>query len=158
METIFALLAICAENSQVSGKFPAQGQYTKLWFFLMCAWINHWVNNREAGDLKRHRTHYDVTVMMVMIREICLQTIILLTHCITWAFFQCYIISVSTRHVLMHRLGYSAIFGALTDAKFFVAEVFQRRTTPHLNTTYSIQPCMYLYVCVRVWHWLTFPM
>ena len=26
-------------------------------------WINGWVNNREAGDLRRHRGHYDVTVM-----------------------------------------------------------------------------------------------
>ena len=30
---------------------------------LICAWINGWVNNREAGDLTRHRAHYDVTVM-----------------------------------------------------------------------------------------------
>ena len=26
-------------------------------------WINGWVNNYEAGDLRCHRTHYDVTVM-----------------------------------------------------------------------------------------------
>ena len=26
-------------------------------------WINGWVNNREAGDLRRHRAHYDVFVM-----------------------------------------------------------------------------------------------
>ena len=32
-------------------------------FSLICAWINGWVNNREAGDLRRHRTHYDVTIM-----------------------------------------------------------------------------------------------
>ena len=32
-------------------------------FSLICAWINDWVNNNEAGDLRRHRTHYDVTVM-----------------------------------------------------------------------------------------------
>ena len=29
----------------------------------MCAWINGWVNNRKAGDLRSHRAHYDVTVM-----------------------------------------------------------------------------------------------
>ena len=28
----------------------------------ICAWINGWVNNRETGDLRRHRTHYDITV------------------------------------------------------------------------------------------------
>ena len=34
-----------------------------LMFSLICVWINGWVNNREAGDLKRYRGHYDVTVM-----------------------------------------------------------------------------------------------
>ena len=34
-------------------------------FSLICAWINGWVNNREAGDLRRHRAHYDVIVMRV---------------------------------------------------------------------------------------------
>ena len=35
----------------------------ELWFFLISAWINGWVNNREVGDMKRHRTNYDVTVI-----------------------------------------------------------------------------------------------
>ena len=26
-------------------------------------WINGWVNNREAGDLRRYRANNDVTVM-----------------------------------------------------------------------------------------------
>ena len=32
-------------------------------FSLICARINGWVNNVEAGDLRRHRVHYDVIVM-----------------------------------------------------------------------------------------------
>ena len=32
-------------------------------FSLICVWINDWVNNREAGVLRRYRAHYDVTVM-----------------------------------------------------------------------------------------------
>ena len=32
-------------------------------FSLICVWINGWVNSREVGDLRRHRGHYDVTVM-----------------------------------------------------------------------------------------------
>ena len=32
-------------------------------FSLIFAWINGRVNNREAGGLRRHRAHYDVTVM-----------------------------------------------------------------------------------------------
>ena len=34
-----------------------------LMFSLICAWIICWVNNREAGDLRRHCTHYVVIVM-----------------------------------------------------------------------------------------------
>ena len=30
-----------------------------LWY---APWINGWVNNREAGDLRKHRAHYDVIV------------------------------------------------------------------------------------------------
>ena len=34
-----------------------------LMFTLICVWINGYVNNREAGDLRRHRAHYNVIVM-----------------------------------------------------------------------------------------------
>ena len=43
-----------------------KGQWRRtLMFSLICAWINGWVNNREAGDLRRHRAHYDVIVMFI---------------------------------------------------------------------------------------------
>ena len=43
---------------------PHKGQWCgALIFSLICTWINGWVNNREAGDLRRHRAHYDVSVM-----------------------------------------------------------------------------------------------
>ena len=32
-------------------------------FSLICDWINDWVNSGVVGDLRRHRAHYDVTVM-----------------------------------------------------------------------------------------------
>ena len=57
-------MAICAWNSPVPGEFPAKGQWRgALMFSLICVWINDWVNNREAGDLRRYRAHYDVIVM-----------------------------------------------------------------------------------------------
>ena len=35
---------------------PHKGQWRRaLIFSLICAWINDWVNNRDAGDLRRHR-------------------------------------------------------------------------------------------------------
>ena len=64
METFSALLAICAGNSPVTGEFLAQRPVTRsIDISLICARINDWVNNREAGDLRRHRAHNDVTVM-----------------------------------------------------------------------------------------------
>ena len=45
-------------NSPYKGKWRGA-----LMFSLICVWINGWVNNGEAGDLKRYHTHYDVTVM-----------------------------------------------------------------------------------------------
>ena len=53
---------------------PLCGEFTSDWripctkagsvmFSLICASINGWVNNREAGNLRRHRAHYDVIVM-----------------------------------------------------------------------------------------------
>ena len=43
---------------------PHKGQWRgALIFTLICARINGWVNNREAGDLRRYRAHYDVIVM-----------------------------------------------------------------------------------------------
>ena len=45
---------------------PHKGQCRgALMFSLICVWINGWVNNREAGDLRRYYTHYDVTVMVL---------------------------------------------------------------------------------------------
>ena len=63
METSSALLAICAGNFQ--GHWRGA-----LMFSLICTWINHWVNNGEAGDFRRYRTHYDIIVMNY--RETCL--------------------------------------------------------------------------------------
>ena len=47
---------------------PLCGEFTGQWrgalmFSLICVWINGWVNNCEAGDLRRHRGHYDVNVI-----------------------------------------------------------------------------------------------
>ena len=65
METFSVLLAICEGNSAVPGEFPSQGQWREaLMFSLLCVWINDWVNNLEAGDLRRYLAHYDVTLML----------------------------------------------------------------------------------------------
>ena len=43
---------------------PHKGKWRRAFMFsFVCARINGWANNRKAGDLRRHRGHYDVTVM-----------------------------------------------------------------------------------------------
>ena len=54
MELFSALLAICAENSLVTGEFPAQRPVTRTFDF----------EHREASGLGRHPAHYDVIVMV----------------------------------------------------------------------------------------------
>ena len=59
METVSALLAICAVNSPHKGQWRGALMLSLIW-----TRINGWVNNPEAGDLRRHRAHYDVIVMV----------------------------------------------------------------------------------------------
>ena len=60
----FRVTGLLCGNSPVTIEFPSQSQWRgALIFSLICAWINRWVNNREAGDMRRHRGHFDVIVM-----------------------------------------------------------------------------------------------
>ena len=65
---------------------PHKGQWRgALMLSLICAWINDWVNNREAGDLRCHRAHYDVTVMQKMIQwNLIITWYIIMWYLITW--------------------------------------------------------------------------
>ena len=67
-------------TSHLCGKFTGHRwiPHTKatdaeLWclFVFICACINGWVNNGEAGDLRRHRSHYDVIVMLLEQHDYC---------------------------------------------------------------------------------------
>ena len=63
METFSALLAFGRGIHQL-GEFPAQWPVVRNFnVFLICNWNNGYVNNRDAGDLRRHRTHYDEIAM-----------------------------------------------------------------------------------------------
>ena len=54
METFSALLAICGGTHRSTVNSTHKGQWRgALMFSLICVWINRWVNNREAGDLRR---------------------------------------------------------------------------------------------------------
>ena len=55
---------LCGESTSHRWIPLTKASDAELWCFVWSApWINGWVNNREAGDLRRHRAHYDVIVM-----------------------------------------------------------------------------------------------
>ena len=61
--TLWAEIYRSPVDSPQKGRWP-----TALMFPLICTWTNGWVNNRDVGDLRRHRTHYDVTLMVYLFR------------------------------------------------------------------------------------------
>ena len=61
---MFCVTGFYAGNSPVTGEFPSHRPMARvLMFSLLCASTNGWVNNQDAGDLRRHRADHDVTVM-----------------------------------------------------------------------------------------------
>ena len=75
--TVLFLIMMTSSNgniSRVTGQFCVEftghrriprtkASDAELWCFFICIWINGWVNNRDADDLRRYRAYYDVTVM-----------------------------------------------------------------------------------------------
>ena len=63
MKTFCATGHLCGEFTGHRWIPRAKASDAELWCFKICAWINDCVNNGEAGDLRRYRAHYAVTVM-----------------------------------------------------------------------------------------------
>ena len=59
MEKLSALLALCVGNSPVTGEFPAQGPVTRSFGVFSDLLLNKRCS-KQAGDSRRHGTHYDV--------------------------------------------------------------------------------------------------
>ena len=117
METVSALLAICAGNSSVTGEFPTQRPVTRsfdVFLMLICDWINVWVNNRGAGVLRRHRAHYDVIVIKW----------ILLMHVFWMLYSYCFISVVSTVFIIVGILLLLIIIIGIILIIIFVSIVF----------------------------------
>ena len=62
---------LCERNPTVTGGFPHQGQWRATSMFsLICTWTNGSANNQDAGGVRRHGAHYDVTVMVCIVDEV----------------------------------------------------------------------------------------
>ena len=119
METFPALLVICAGDLTGPRWIPrTKASDAELWCFLICVWINGWVNNHEAGDLRRYRTplwhHCNVATSFVSPQRFDLyiwgRGSALHWYLISW-FFQCW----SRRFLKLLKLGAFII----SDGKLF---------------------------------------
>ena len=59
-------LVMGIHQSQLDSHNKGQWRET-LMFSFVCAWTKGWANNLYVGDLRRHRAHFDVTVMKIRI-------------------------------------------------------------------------------------------
>ena len=91
---IFRVPGLLCGNTPVTGEFPAQRPVTQSFgvFFDL-----RWANNGDAGDLRRHRAHYDVIVMFNT-RRLVYMYIYILLHSDTDAWVGC-IISDCDKHI-----------------------------------------------------------
>ena len=73
IEPFSVLLALCTGIHWSPVNSPHKGQWRgSLMFSLICVWTNGWANNRDAGDLRRHRVHYGVIVIFLF-NKLCIQ-------------------------------------------------------------------------------------
>ena len=94
METFSTLQTLCEGNPPGTDGFPWQRPVTRnsdTFFDVRCVWTNGWVNNRDAGDLKGHRAHFDITVMAYRTNEV--QTIFIRTFFSWYSLYRCNIYS-----------------------------------------------------------------
>ena len=64
METFSTLLALCAGKSPVTGEFPSKRPVTRSFDVFFNLRLKKVLNKqRDTGDLRRDRAHYDVTVI-----------------------------------------------------------------------------------------------
>ena len=92
-------MAICEGNSPVTGELSTRRPVTRSFdVFFVRSWINGWVNNGEAGDLRCHRAQHDVIVMICGALFIDADGVKSLHNSCKYA----YLIRQNTMHIIMH--------------------------------------------------------
>ena len=61
---------LCEEFTGMANSLHKGQLHEALMFSLICVWINGYVHNCEASDLRRHRAHYDVTAIWWHLQDI----------------------------------------------------------------------------------------
>ena len=69
IEAFSAILVLWEGNPSITGKFPSQRPFTQNFDVFFDLRANTQENNRNTGDFRRHRAHYEVIVMICCFPE-----------------------------------------------------------------------------------------
>ena len=150
MEIFSALLALCVGNSPVTGEFPHKGQWRgALMFSLIYVWINRWVNNREAGDLRRHGAHYDAIVMISLL-SISISAGTGIVVCRYWCVL-IYDIDTLFKRISLHQIMFKRILVSLKSAVNCVCPFTKRmRTQSIASIPLDCTLFTFLYIMIKI--------
>ena len=94
-----------------------KGQWcVALMFSLICTWTNGWVSNWDAGDLRCHCAHYDITIMMHILALCCVFIFLLLDN-----FYPLFSWQSKAKQSFMSHTTYTAM------SKFYILWLVQER-------------------------------
>ena len=155
-----ALLALCAGNSPVTDEFPAQRPVTRGFDVFFDLRVNKRLSKQsgEAGDLRRHRAHYDVIVMDISAHDINhddvesalapegLIQILMWRHCAVSISINCYYCLVNSAYTFVGSVLFSIYPNIIFVTWFFMLYSLQniiRRIWPEHIRTKSVEILIY---------------
>ena len=125
--------------------YPHKGQWHRaLMFSLICVWINDWVNNHEAGDLRCYHTHYNVIVMFSEIQFDGMKT---WEQVYTWLVLCCVYGGLTRGWDKM-----ADIFQMTFSDAFTWLKMYELRLSLHWNLTLRDQLQYPTFVEIMAWH------
>ena len=135
---------------------PHKGQWRgALMFSVICVWINDWVNNSEVGDLRRHRGHYDVIVMIIgnmpivkfTLHSIALVLCIVVSTWDNWSYTSW--LSCEAWSFSLHLMGHVGTIAAITGVDILAPYHFIEAATTQLKFQYHLRKSKNRYLILR---------
>ena len=115
---------------------PHKGQWRgALMFSLICVRTNGWVNNRQAGDLRRYRTHYDVIVMFENMSQVYCMLVSLYFEESTFSIF----------------FPWLCVWCACTIIYFYLLHIVPGKAAFLFPSLLHNQPCVQMIRCIMAW-------
>ena len=151
METFSTVLVLCAGNSPVIGEFSSQRPVTRsfgVFFYLRL--MNCWANNGWAGDFRRHRPHYDVTVMVRRALSLCGDEPAIITFIVSMWYrakwydsYDTIVIILSSWRIMMTWRLASAYWNTFANVVSFAWSTSKQLARPYIYTSPDLWSSLY---------------